>query len=111
MIENKEDTLPPNMQVSNEHLALVKEMCVAYRLLEDYGNLKPGDCIILNAANSTVGQIVLQLAALLRLRVVAVARDGGRGDWEKFSGWLKSLGAAEVLKDEGSLKVGHTDMY
>ncbi|MEW5309080.1 MAG: hypothetical protein WDW38_000991 [Sanguina aurantia] len=97
--------LPPDTRVGCEHLALVKEMCVAYRLLEDYGNLKPGDCIILNAANSTVGQIVLQLAALLRLRVVAVARDGGRGDWDRFSAWLRSLGASEVLKDEGSLKV------
>lgn len=33
---------------------------------------QPGDCVILNAANSTVGQLVVQLCCLLRLRVVAV---------------------------------------
>ena len=64
--------------------------------------LQPGDCVILNAANSTVGQVVLQLCCLLRLRAVAVISD--RPDWEKTALWLRALGAAEVLLDEGSLK-------
>jgi hypothetical protein len=36
---------------------------------------KPGDCIILNSANSTVGQAVLQISKLLKLRAIAVVRD------------------------------------
>ena len=26
-----------------EYASMMREMCVAYRLLEDHGNLKPGD--------------------------------------------------------------------
>ena len=123
---------------------------------------QPGDAVILNAANSSVGQVLLQLARLLRLRTVAVVRPpaqphaaaaaaaataghkgppapaaarsatmtpsgaasaagtttasgsgggagagGGSGDskWDRTAAWLRGLGATEVLKDEGSLRV------
>ena len=67
---------------------------------------QPGDCIILNAATSSVGQCLLQLCKLLRLRAVAVVRSHGDGPFERSAAWLKGLGASEVLRDEGSLKVG-----
>jgi hypothetical protein len=35
---------------------------------------QPGDCVILNAPNSTVGRAVLQLARLLKLRTLALLR-------------------------------------
>jgi 5'-3' exonuclease len=35
----------------------------AYRLLKDFGNLKPGDWVIQNGANSMVGLAVVQIAA------------------------------------------------
>ena len=57
-----------------EYYAMARELAVAYRLLEDQRQLLPGDAVILNAANSTVGQAMLQIARLLRLRVVAVVR-------------------------------------
>lgn len=85
-----------------EQAALMREMVTAYRLLED-ASLKPGDCVILNAANGTVGQLLIQLCRMLRLRAVAVISDAS--DFEKTSLWLRALGAAEVLKDEGSLRV------
>ena len=50
-----------------EYAAMSRELCVAYRLLEDHGDLKPGDTVILNSANSTVGQVVIQLCHLLKL--------------------------------------------
>jgi trans-2-enoyl-CoA reductase len=84
-----------------EYAAMMREMCVAYRLLEDFGSLKPGDAVVLNAATSTVGQCVVQLCAMLKLRAVAVVRS--RKDFDKTAAWLKSLGASEVLKDEGSI--------
>lgn len=76
--------------------------------------MQPGDCVIINAANSTVGQTLCQLCQLLKLRAVAVARDikavtsddGGASSWDRMVTLLKSVGATEVLKDEGSLKVG-----
>lgn len=85
-----------------EYYAMMRELITAWRLLEDFGSLKPGDGVILNAANSTVGQLVVQLGSLLRLRIIAVI--GEHVDFEKTSQWLKSLGAAEVLLDKGSLK-------
>lgn len=87
-----------------EYLAMCREMCVAYRLLEDFGKLKPGDCVILNGANSTVGQCLLQLCRLLKLRAVAVIRRHSDSSFERISKALLSLGAVEVLPDEGSLK-------
>ena len=40
-----------------EYAAMMRELCVAYRLLEDYGDLRPGDTVILNGANGTIGQV------------------------------------------------------
>ncbi|KAI7836141.1 hypothetical protein COHA_009971 [Chlorella ohadii] len=77
-----------------EQCALLREHLTAYRLLEDH-SLKPGDAVILNAANST-------LCHLLRLRAIAVV--SAEPEFEKTALWLRSLGAAEVLLDSGSLK-------
>lgn len=85
-----------------EQAAVFREMVTAYRLLEE-ASLKPGDCVILNGANGTVGQLLIQLCRMLRLRAVAVISDAT--DFEKTSLWLKALGAAEVLKDQGSVRV------
>jgi mitochondrial enoyl-[acyl-carrier protein] reductase / trans-2-enoyl-CoA reductase len=85
-----------------EQAALLREMVGAYRMLEEAA-LKPGDCVILNAANGTVGQLVVQLCRLLRLRAVAIVSDAS--DFEKTSLWLRALGAAEVLLDAGSIRV------
>lgn len=65
---------------------------------------QPGDCVILNAANSTVGQLLVQLCKLLQLRCVAVVRDH-EGGFERVSEWLKGLGASEVIEDRKSVKV------
>jgi trans-2-enoyl-CoA reductase len=81
------------------------ELCVAYRLLEDYGSLKPGDSVILNAANSVVGTVVIQLCRMLKLRTIAVVRDPeDPRRLEELVQRLKSLGAAEVLLDGCNIK-------
>ena len=85
-----------------EYASLIREMCTAYRLLEDFGDLKPGDSVIMNSANSTVGQCVIQLCRLLKLRIVAVIRKGVYT--EKNVAWLKMLGATDVLIDDHTLK-------
>ena len=48
-----------------QHYACSRALCTAYRLLEDYGNLRPGDTIIQNAADLPVGQAVIQLCQVL----------------------------------------------
>lgn len=57
---------------------------------------QPGDAVLLNAATSTVGQLVIQLCHLLRLRAIAVV--SGAADFEKArererrSGWGRIRG-------------------
>ena len=70
-------------------------------------DFQPGDAVILNGATSTVGQCVIQLAAMLKLRPIAVVRNEGADEaaFEKTSAWLKSRGAGQGLMDAGSLKM------
>jgi trans-2-enoyl-CoA reductase len=98
--------LPADM-LPIEYAAMIRELCVAYRLLEDFGSLKPGDAVILNAATSTIGQCVVQLCSMLKLRAMCVIR--ARKDFDKTAAWLKSLGAAEIFKDEGSISLALQD--
>lgn len=87
--------------VPMENAATVKHMATAYRLLEDHGQLRPGDAVALNGCTSVVGQAVIQLCKMLRLRAICIARDCQAFDRRKE--WLRSLGATAVLKDKGDL--------
>ena len=49
--------------------------CTAFRLLQDFATLEPGDTVVQNGANSAVGQAVVQLARSMGLRTVNVVRD------------------------------------
>ncbi|KAI8471929.1 MAG: molecular chaperone [Monoraphidium minutum] len=96
-----------------EYLAVSRELVAAYRLLEMH-DLKPGDCVVLNAPDSTVGRVVLQLSRLLRLRTLALLRPaatgGGEADgagearWGRVAERLAALGATHVLRDEGPIQ-------
>jgi len=114
-------TLPP------EYMGVISPLCTAFRLLEDssganLGGLQPGDAVILNAANSTVGTILIQLCKLLRLRAIAVIRpelpttqhtssssspssSPLSYSFETTKQRLESLGATLVLPDRGSLRL------
>ena len=62
------------------HAAMLREYCVAYRLLEDAGDLlKPGDAVVVDGASGAIGTALVRLCALLRLRAVAVVRPAARG--------------------------------
>lgn len=67
---------------------------------------QPGDSVILNAANSTIGTLIIQLCRMLKLRTVAIVRDNG--EFEKSVIWLKSLGATEVRATYTVYKGGAT---
>lgn len=93
--------------------------CTAYRLLKDFGNLKPGDYIIQNAANSMVGHAVVQLANLMGIKTINVVRadrpdvfnelrllDNLGGAINIPSDYVNSPGFRDILADlDGSLKV------
>ena len=117
LLKVPQNYLPP------EYLAIHRELCTAYRLLEDHGNLRAGDWVVLNGATSSVGQCLVQLARILKLRTLCLVRDPSReresdvkdsgsstkaltslavDHFAKTSEWLKALGATEILPDIGA---------
>jgi mitochondrial enoyl-[acyl-carrier protein] reductase / trans-2-enoyl-CoA reductase len=65
----------------------------ALMLLESFVDLKPGDWIIQNAANSSVGTWVIQLAKAKGLKTINVVRRAS------LEGELKAFGADVVIED------------
>ncbi|MES1925939.1 zinc-dependent alcohol dehydrogenase family protein [Salinisphaera sp. T31B1] len=68
----------------------------ASALLSDITKLAADDWVLLNAANSAVGQYVLEIASRRNLRTVAIVRRGGGLIMR-----LKERGATEVIVDRG----------
>ncbi|MDR0534754.1 MAG: 2-enoyl thioester reductase domain-containing protein [Puniceicoccales bacterium] len=67
----------------------------AWLLLRKFVALNPGDWVIQNAANSAVGECVIQLAHAAGLRTINLVRSP-----EKHEARLKNLGADIVLPDD-----------
>ncbi|KAI8819495.1 uncharacterized protein EV422DRAFT_534946 [Fimicolochytrium jonesii] len=72
--------------------------CTAYRMLKDFVDLKPGDVVIQNGANSGVGQAVIQLAKAWGFKTVNVVRD--RPNIDDLRAHLTSLGADLVITEQ-----------
>nr|XP_020655348.1 trans-2-enoyl-CoA reductase, mitochondrial [Pogona vitticeps] len=83
--------------------------CTAYRMLCDFEILKPGDSVIQNAANSGVGQAVIQLAAAKGIKTINVIRD--RPNLQELAERLKSLGADHVITEEVLRKPEVKDLF
>lgn len=66
----------------------------AWRMLHDFVELKPGDWMIQNAANSVVGRAVIHFAKRMGLHTVNIVRR------EELMQPLKDAGADVVLLDE-----------
>lgn len=76
----------------------------ALRLLRDFTTLDPGSWVIQNAANSSVGECVIQIARQLGLRTANVVRREGLDES------LTALGADAVLMDDSDLKTKVLDV-
>ncbi|XP_055760033.1 enoyl-[acyl-carrier-protein] reductase, mitochondrial-like [Salvelinus fontinalis] len=72
--------------------------CTAIRMLSDFEELKPGDTVIQNAANSGVDQAVIQIASAGEIQTINVLRD--RPDLTQLIDRLKAMGASHVIKEE-----------
>jgi len=88
--------------MSEEYASIVRMLCVAFRLLEDFETLEAGDCIVQSGANSSVGQAIIQMAKVLRISTVNLIRE--RENFEKTKKWLKSLGADVVIGTSESIQ-------
>ncbi|KAM9851755.1 enoyl-[acyl-carrier-protein] reductase, mitochondrial [Aulostomus maculatus] len=72
--------------------------CTAFRMLSDFEDLKPGDTVIQNAANSGVGQAVIQIAAARGINTINVVRN--RPEFAQLSDRLRAIGASHVINEE-----------
>jgi NADPH:quinone reductase-like Zn-dependent oxidoreductase len=80
-----------------ENLAIVYTMgLTAWLLLEDYAKLPAGSWIVHDAANSSIGRIIIALARGRGLRTVNVVRRPG------LDTALKALGGDAVVVDPGN---------
>jgi len=75
--------------------------CTAFRMIKDFVELKPGDVIIQNGANSAVGVYAIQFAKCWGLKSINVIRD--RPNKSEIIDELKSFGADHVIT-EGELR-------
>ncbi|KAF2723129.1 NAD(P)-binding protein [Polychaeton citri CBS 116435] len=73
--------------------------CTAYRLLQDFTQLQPGEWFVQNGANSGVGRAAIQLAKLWGYKSINIVRKREQGHQELVDE-LKSLGADVVMTDE-----------
>jgi len=73
----------------------------ALRLISDFGNLKHGDWIIQNGANSLVGQAVIVLSQYMGFNTINVVREGLRSEQEmdQLLSTLHALGGDINLSD------------
>lgn len=89
--------LPKNIGIV-EGATINVNPCTAYRMLKDFVQLKPGDTIIQNGANSACGQIAFQLCKEWGVKCVGIVRD--RPELFKLIEYLKGLGAAEIMTEQ-----------
>jgi len=89
--------IPANIDPQQAALLKVNPM-TALRLLKDFATLAPGSWVIQNAANSSVGECVIQIAKQLGLRTANVVRREGLEES------LTALGADAVFMDNAELK-------
>ncbi len=72
--------------------------CTAWAMLHSHVELKAGDWIVQNAANSAAGRCVIQIAVALGIRTVNVVRR------EELVSELKALGGDVVVTEECDLR-------
>jgi trans-2-enoyl-CoA reductase len=86
-------------EIDSVHAAMLKiNPMTAWRLLHDYVNLKTGDWLIQNAANSAAGRAVIQIAHDLGYKTVNVVRR------EELIDELRAEGGDVVLVDGENLR-------
>lgn len=93
-IENKEGLKP--LQVGMVSV----NPTTAYRMLKDFVELKEGEWVIQNGANSGVGRAVIQLAKLWGIKSINVIRDRKTTEeTEEMKKELLDLGATKVVTE------------
>mmetsp|Transcript_10637 Transcript_10637/g.15958 ORF Transcript_10637/g.15958 Transcript_10637/m.15958 type:complete len:352 (-) Transcript_10637:53-1108(-) len=96
--ETQVSAMPSALSGNVDYAAVLSlSASTAFRLISDFGKLKKGDVIIQNAANSTVGQTVLQLAKEKGITTINVVRN--RPESADTIERMKAYGADIVVED------------
>lgn len=95
--ENELMKVPPGVP-STEAATITVNPCTAYRMLKDFVTLNENDTVIHNGANSACGQSIIQLCKAWNVKNVGIVRD--RPELKVLVGYLKSIGATEILTEE-----------
>ena len=82
--------------------------CTAYRLLADFVDLKAGDVIVQNAANSAVGISVIQMAKARGIKTINIVRD--RPSQDNVIDRLKQLGGDIVVTESYANSLNMTQL-
>lgn len=88
--------VPPSVTPETGALLIVNP-ATAWRMLADFVELREGEWVLLNAANSSVGRCVIEIAHARKWRTVALVRR------PELIRELKGLGADAVLLDENGV--------
>jgi trans-2-enoyl-CoA reductase len=91
--------VPPEIEPAQAAMLKINPM-TAWRLLHDYVELKRGDWLIQNAANSAAGRAVIQIAHDLGYKTVNVVRRAELIDELRAGGGDIVLVDGETLRDE-----------
>jgi trans-2-enoyl-CoA reductase len=80
---------------------LLVNPCTAFRLLNDFVNLKENDTVIQNGANSAVGQSIIQLGKIMNINVVNIVRKrDSQQKQDELNDYLISLGAKYIFTED-----------
>lgn len=92
VLEQECIAVPSNLSSEQASMGIINP-CTAWMLLHDFLTLNSGDWIVQNAANSSVGQLIVQMSKKRGFKTLCVVRAGhGRKMLEK-------LGADVVIDD------------
>jgi mitochondrial enoyl-[acyl-carrier protein] reductase / trans-2-enoyl-CoA reductase len=80
--------------------AMLLGPCVALRLLRDFVQLDEGDVLVHNAANGSIGQSVVQLAAAAGVHTVSVVRERPEPANRDTVERIKAYGGYVVVHDQ-----------
>ncbi len=106
-------------RVGPQACSLVQLGGTAIRMLRDFVALQPGDVVLQNAGNSSVGYMVSQLANLhMNVSVVSLVRKGSKTpkQWTELvqhmmeNGKCRLVAAEEDLQDEQGLKTFQSEL-
>src|ERR1700730_12900652 len=97
--------VPPEIDAVQAAMLKINPM-TAWRLLHDYVDLKPGDWVIQNAANSAAGRAVIQIARELGFKSVNIVRRRELIEELRAEGGDVVLVEGENLRDEVKVAVG-----